>query len=164
MKEIESARIPEQLAEYRARAAALLSNLEEARVEFLLPLELLGRDVDQWCFRSPVSRAETPLGGIHQVIVRSLERIQEPAILDAVRRRYDLAIACLGPCEVVDELRADEAAPLAVYWVPEVPLNDERFGQLMMDRRIGCVLVGSPIDAGSGDEIGAKIGHILDAG
>ena len=76
MCELDMAGIPERLAEIRELVADQVTDLDQVRFEFLVPIELLCREVDQWPVREQLSNDKTPIGFYHQVVVRCWNRLK----------------------------------------------------------------------------------------
>ena len=103
-------RLESFLTACREAAAGLLpGNVAEARMEFFLPLELLGSAVDRRSFRHPLSGELQALGDVHAVIVRCTDRFQHRSIRGAIQERYQAVAAALDACAVVETLLGEEA-------------------------------------------------------
>jgi len=71
-----------------AQIALLEADHREVIVEFILPAELLGVAVESWTpWRG--RRARSPLGRKYAVVVRDLDRLHDPQMEGAWRRRWD---------------------------------------------------------------------------
>ena len=161
--ELDMAGIPERLAEIRDLVADQVADLNQVRFEFLVSIELLCREVDQWTVREQLSNDETPIGFHHQVVVRCGNRLKG-TLLSKIRNRYDEITCCTSVCKLIDEPRLDESAPLAACWLPTLPVSKEQFRNLCLDRHIGCILLACPISPDEGNLMREKLGRVLDAG
>ncbi|MFC0430320.1 effector-associated domain 2-containing protein [Kutzneria buriramensis] len=74
---------------------AALGTMAEVRpttrlmLEFVLPLEMLNEPVEFWLQRSPVGGEPRPFVLDHSIVLRSLERLREPSLHLAWRRRWE---------------------------------------------------------------------------
>jgi hypothetical protein len=113
---------------------------QEVWVEFVLPRELLGEDLDQWTvtldFLGPI-----PLGVEHRVSVRSLDRMRRQGAALALRTRWDALLArAEAPCEVGDAGARAACTALCISGAGGPAL----YARLTEAREVVCAVLGLP--------------------
>ncbi|MYV53348.1 hypothetical protein [Streptomyces sp. SID3212] len=85
---------PQRIERIAARMGEFLRTAQEyadtgpARVEFMLPGELMNLPVDQWLVRLTDTGPGRPLGSVCPVVVRDQERTRDPEARSAWRRKW----------------------------------------------------------------------------
>ena len=100
-------------------------------IEFVLPLELINLDFDQWTLDPPGAPLTTPLGSEYEVVVRSHERLRTRYLHRAWRQRWRILLDAEG----------------AAHWAAEEsPPNPRRLHNRLLTRKnvVACVLSSPP--------------------
>lgn len=107
------AALPEQVAQLCRAVERQGVPSECCRLEFLLPRALLGFDVDQWPIEDELMMEPLPLGQMHRIVLRSLDRQRIPAAQEALRKRWaQLREQARTPCRWSATLPATPPCPV----------------------------------------------------
>jgi hypothetical protein len=132
-REVTLHEVSEQVAELVQEAeGGWAYDLDDSLViEFVLPLELLNLDLDQWTRDPPTMPHRTPLGSEYEVLVRSHERLRTLHLHRAWRQRWRILLDAEG----------------ATHWAAkEVPPDPQRLHNRLLNEKnvVACVLSSPP--------------------
>ncbi|MEV4001877.1 hypothetical protein [Actinomadura sp. NPDC049753] len=130
-----------RLSEVREHVGALIHEAERGWayelddslvLEFVLPLDMINLDVDQWTRDASEMPDPPPLGAEYEILVRSLERLRALGLHRAWRQRWQVLV------DAVDGF---------TYWAAaEEPAHPRPMGDRLLSSReiVACVLSGPP--------------------
>ncbi|MFI0408251.1 hypothetical protein [Actinomadura sp. 3N508] len=102
-------------------------------LEFVLPLDMINLDVDQWTRDAPETPDPPPLGAEYEVLVRSQERLRALGLHRAWRRRWQVLV------DAIDGI---------TYWATAEEIGHPRpmGDQLLSNREIVACVLSCPPD------------------
>lgn len=108
-------------------------------LEFVLPLELINLDLDQWTRDPSDTPHPRPLGAEYEILIRSRERLRTRTLHRAWRRRWQVLV---------------EAARCSTHWA-EADADVERLSDRLLsdEGAVACVLSGPPDDEHGREEL-----------
>jgi hypothetical protein len=136
------------LAEVPAHVGELIRDAEDdwaylndsLVLEFVLPLDMINLELEEWTRDSPGISRPTPLGSEYEILIRSQERLRTRHLHRAWRQRWQVLV---------------EALECVTYWATEEePTHRRSMGDRLLSKReiVACVLSGPPDrDPGRGE-------------